>query len=99
MTQNRGLQILAIIMLGGALFSVPFYAYYQLMNWVVMGTAIVLAWTAHKQHAIWHQWVFVLIAVLFNPLAPFHLRADIWQIVDIIAILCFIISLLSSKKK
>jgi len=93
------LRTLAIVMLAGALFPVPYYAYYQLMNWIVMGAALTVAYHAYKARNEAVLWLFVLVAVVFNPVAPLHLRADVWQIADIIAILLFLISFVLLKKK
>jgi hypothetical protein len=87
------LKILSIILLAGAIFPVPYFAYYQIMNWVVAGTAVLTALQAHALNKDWLLWVFVLVAIVFNPLAPLHLRADVWQIADLVAILVFIISM------
>jgi hypothetical protein len=96
---NHWLKLLAILMLLGALLSFPF-VYYQLMNWVVVGAALVTVQQAYqrKMHAL--AWLFALVAVVFNPLAPLYLRADVWHIADIVAAALFLISfgLITGKK-
>ncbi len=87
--EQNWLKVLAIGMVLGALFSVPYFAYYQLMNWVVVGAAVVTAWQALRQGSEWLMWVFIVVAVVFNPLAPLYFRADVWQIADIVAALLF----------
>lgn len=95
------LQAVAILMLAGALAPVPYFAYYQLMNWVVVGAAGIVAWRAYEMNRLSVMWVFIFVAVVFNPLAPLHLRADVWQIVDIVAAVLFLLSfaMLYKKKK
>lgn len=89
---NNWLKVVAIAMLIGALFSVPYFAYYQLMNWVVVGAALVTAWQAHTINKGWLMWLFILVAVVFNPLAPMYFQVDVWQIADIVVAILFLLS-------
>ena len=88
---NHWLKLLAIVMLLGALYTFPF-VYYQLMNWVVVGASLVTVQQAYQRNITPLGWLFALVAVVFNPLAPLYLRADVWNIVDIVAAVLFIIS-------
>lgn len=72
-------------------FSLP-YAYYQLMSWVVIGAALVVVWQAYKRNMIWVAWLFALVAVVFNPLAPIYLTANVWRIADVVVALLFVVS-------
>lgn len=83
---SNWLTIIAIGGICGALYypNLPF-AYFQLMNWAVVGASILIALHARNTSVVW---LFLIVAVLFNPIAPIYLRADVWQIVDIIAIIC-----------
>lgn len=78
-------------MLIGALASFPF-VYYQLMNWVVVGASLVTVQQAYQRNMTALGWVFALVAVVFNPLAPLYLRADVWQVADITASVLFVLS-------
>lgn len=85
------LSLVAIFAVFGALFNSEFpYAYFQIMNWIVVAAAILVALRVHNVAVMW---LFISIAILFNPIAPIFLRADIWQIADVIVIFIFIISL------
>jgi hypothetical protein len=88
---NHWLKLLAIVMLLGALLTFPF-VYYQLMNWVVVGASLVTVQQAYQRRMTALAWLFALVAVVFNPLAPLYLRADVWNIADLIAAVLFIIS-------
>jgi len=90
--RDNWLKVVAILFVLGALAPIPFYAYYQLMNWIVVGAALMAAWQAYKQNSLWLVWLFLLVAVIFNPLAPFYFSADMWRIVDIVAAVLFAIS-------
>lgn len=93
---NHWLKVLAIVLLVGALHSFP-YVYYQFMNWVVVGAGLITTQQALAKNRMVTAWVFILVAVVFNPIAPFELRADIWQIVDIAAALLFLYALTIKK--
>lgn len=41
--------------------------------------------------------VFVVIAILFNPVFPFHLGRELWQVVDLIVAAILVISLFTLK--
>ncbi|MBI2612869.1 hypothetical protein HYW59_03630 [Candidatus Kaiserbacteria bacterium] len=90
--QDNWLKVLAILFALGALAPVPYFAYYQMMNWIVVGAALTTAWQAYKQKNNWLLWLFILVAVIFNPIAPLYFSADIWRIADIVAAILFIIS-------
>ncbi len=85
------LKLVAIVFLIGSFGNFPF-AYYQLMNWIAAGAALMTAYQARQQAKAIFMWLFVLIAIIFNPIAPFYLSNDTWRIADIVVILLFMIS-------
>lgn len=97
--QDNWLKLLAIAFALGALAPIPFYAYFQLMNWVVVGAALTTALQAYKQKRAWIVWLFVFVAVVFNPLAPLYLAADVWRVADIVVAVLFITSFFLVKPK
>ncbi len=97
--KNNWLSVLAMALLVGALFSIEFFVYYQLMNWVVVGASLMVAYRAKQSNKEWLMWLFAFVAVVFNPLAPLYLRADIWQIADVVTIVLFVGSLLLLKER
>lgn len=96
--KQHWLSVIAILLLAGAIVPVSYFAYYQLMNWVVVLASIVIALRADQPGKEWLMWTFIFVAIIFNPIAPFHFRADIWQIADLFAILLFLLSLFFTKK-
>jgi hypothetical protein len=98
------LTTLAIVMLLGV-FAPIFgnipewpYAYYQMMNWVVMIAALLVLNDATRSDAKVVMLIFGLVAIVFNPIAPIHLRADIWQLADLASAALFALSFWLSKK-
>lgn len=85
------LKLLAIAALLGTFGTFP-YAYYQLMNWVVVGAALVTAMHAHAKNKAFLMWLFIFVAVVFNPIAPIYLSTQVWQWSDLVVIALFLFS-------
>ncbi len=102
---NSWLKIVAIAMLLGAIasyFSAMFtfpYAFYQFMNWAVAGAALIIVWQSYKMQKSLSMWLFALVAVVFNPIAPIYLGAFAWQIADIVVVVLFLISFFCNERK
>ena len=85
---RHGLKALAAIMLVGALAGsayLPYY-YYQLTNWATTGAAIIAVMQARREGRILVAWIFILLAVAFNPIAPLYLDQSVWRVLDVVAI-------------
>jgi len=79
----------AALFLVGALGSWP-YAYYQLLRWIVCGVGAYSAYLAYTQNRKGWAGIFAVVAILFNPIMPFYLERDTWQIIDVIAAIPFL---------
>jgi hypothetical protein len=89
--------IIAAIMLFLALAPWP-YGYYQSLRFVVCGMAVYVAFMAYNWHKIWALWLFGFIAVLFNPLIPIHFSRELWQPIDVICGILFVVVMLILQK-
>jgi hypothetical protein len=58
--------------------------YFTALRWVVIIAAAVSAFVGFKAGNIFSAWVFVAMAVLFNPIAPVFLERSTWQTMDVI---------------
>jgi uncharacterized membrane protein YccC len=67
------------------------YGYYQLLRFVVCGISVYVAFMAYNWHKIWATYLFGFFAVLFNPLIPVHLSRELWQPIDVICGILFIL--------
>lgn len=99
------LKLLAVAMTVGAvypgiLYSFP-YAYYQLMDWVVVGAMLISAKQADQHNKLFVMWLCIGIAIIFNPIAPIYLHKDLWPIADLAAaaFLGMLLFLLKATKK
>ena len=78
-------------MLLGAVARWP-YGYYQILRWATCAAAVYVAYNAYQWRKLWAVYLFGVVAVLFNPLAPIHLSRGTWQVVDPAAALAFLVA-------
>jgi hypothetical protein len=80
------LRVLAIVLLLGAVRSMP-YDYYVVLRWVACAAAVFVAVQAHihVKSREWVSWSFGAMAVFFNPIAPIHLSRLTWVAIDLLA--------------
>lgn len=76
-------------MLFGAIAELP-YGYYILLKWITCITSILVVFQAFEKNIDWAKIVFIVIAIIFNPLAPIYLSRSIWIPLDIITAIIFI---------
>ncbi len=88
--EHNWLSLVAVAFLIGAPFSIDLAVYYQFMNWVVLGAALMVAYRAKKADMKVLMWLFALVAVVFNPFAPLYLKPVVWKVVDIIVAVMFV---------
>ena len=53
---------------------------------------------AYNWQKMWATWLFGFIAVLFNPLIPIHLSREIWQPIDVVCGVLFIVTAIVLNK-
>jgi hypothetical protein len=88
---------IAVLMLLGALGQWP-YGYYILLRWVTCSAAVFVAYMAYEWQKLWATYLFGFIAVLFNPLIPIHLSRELWQPIDLICAITFVVVISIVKK-
>ena len=76
------------------------YGFYQLLRFAI---TIFAAWSAVKVYnknpqSFW-MFVFVAIAILFNPIIKITFEREIWQVIDVITMLLFGAYFWGSSKK
>ena len=88
---------IAALMLLAAVGEWP-YAYYQFTRWVVCVAAVFVAWKGWTFKQTWALWAFGIAAVLFNPLVPFHIKRDTWQVIDLLAAAMFVVGVVVLRR-
>ena len=84
--------ILTIFILFGAIAEWT-YGYYILLRWITCIASILVAFRAFEKKIDWAKVVFIVIAILFNPLAPIYLSRSTWIPIDIITAIFFIFAI------
>lgn len=87
------LNLLAILILLGSFGDYP-YSYYQTLRWIVCIAAAYSAHISYQRERRGWMWVFIAIAALFNPIAPFYLDRDTWQAWDAVASVIFFVAMI-----
>ncbi len=90
-------KIFLIVILLACLFKMP-YGYYQFIRLASAAGFIFLAnESADNKNRIW-LYIYISLAILFQPIIKFSLGRDMWNIVDIVVAVFLIFSLFSGKK-
>jgi hypothetical protein len=61
------------------------YDYYTLLRWVTFGVGLYSAIIAFKDEKTGWAAILGMLALLFNPLIPVHLKRETWAIIDVAA--------------
>jgi hypothetical protein len=78
----------ALVLFGACLDGLP-YVYFQALRWIVCAFGVITALEAYQERRQWAVWLFAVIAVLFNPIAPFYLSRGTWLPLDAAAGIVF----------
>ena len=88
--ENNTLKIISMIsglLLFVAIFSWP-YGYYMFLRVAVFFASIYLVYKLKENHEGW-MWIFIFMAILYNPLFEIHLTKGIWVPINIASALLF----------
>jgi len=91
------LTVISIIALLLAIPSIWPYGYYQLLRWLIAGTAVFLIFIASELEKRAWIWTMAVIAILFNPIIPIYLSKETWVVIDFIAAIIFFVSIFKIK--
>ena len=91
------LLIIMVALLLVCLADMP-YGYYQLVRFVAMAVFAYLAYEYYKVNRVGVCYIFVALALLFQPFFKVALGRVMWNVVDVI-VATFLILLIFAKKK
>jgi hypothetical protein len=74
---------LAAVMLILGIFALP-YGYYVLLRWVITAISVYVAYSLGEAKDN-RLWIFVGLALLFNPIAPIYSTKSFWVIADLVS--------------
>jgi hypothetical protein len=67
------------------------YGYYMLLRVVVAAAALLVAGLIYQQAKSFTVWfgLFLIVAIIFNPILPLHLTRGVWSILNVAAAAIF----------
>lgn len=95
-SSHYALWLIPMAALGVALAEMP-YGYYQLLRVLIFCVSCFLAYRSHEAHQQAWTWIFVGLAITYNPIIKLHLGAQVWPIVNAATILLLAVHLLISR--
>jgi uncharacterized membrane protein YqaE (UPF0057 family) len=72
------------------------YGYFQILRWVVCVCASLVAFDYYKTNSKMYI-LYLIIAILFNPIAPIFLGKDLWKLLDILCMVAFVPAFIKAK--
>lgn len=75
------------------------YGYYQFVRFVSMAGLAYLAYSANEKNHKNELFIYIALAILFQPFIKIALGRTIWNIVDVITGIGLLISALNDDKK
>jgi len=91
------LSLLTIVLLFSAVLERQGHAFFTLLKLVVFCSSIYFSWLAYQTKQNFWMARFIIIAFVFNPIIGFHLGKDLWQLLDVVVAIFYIISILRFK--
>jgi FtsH-binding integral membrane protein len=85
-------KLIAAVMLFAALGRHAF-DYYTLLRCIACGVCAYTAFQAMHNKKIGWLWIFVIVAIVLNPIAPVHLKRETWAFIDIAAAVLLLLSI------
>ena len=85
-------KLIAAVRLFAALGRHP-YDYYTLLRWIACGVCAFTAFQAMQSKKTGWLIIFVIAAVMLNPVAPIHLKRETWAFVDAAAAVLLLVSI------
>lgn len=89
-------QLIAIAMLLLALLPMP-YGYYTLLRIAICAFSVYLVYRIWQKNIQLWLWIFIIIAILFNPIIPIYLSRGLWALIDITVAVVFFVSITQLK--
>lgn len=94
---EKTIKIILALLLFGCLTHLP-YGYYQLVRIAGLVGFGVLAYMAYEQGKQQTMIVYIVLAILFQPIVKIALGREVWNVVDVIVGVGLLISLLMERR-
>lgn len=96
-TITKTIKIPLAVLLFACLIEMP-YGFYQLVRFLALVGFGILAYSAHKNSNETEMWVYIGLAILFQPIFKISLGRTIWNIVDVVVGAGLLLSLLKKRR-
>src|SRR5260370_17440903 len=74
------------------------YSYYRILRWAVCIIASYGAFRTFDMGRRTWAWIFVALAVLFNPIAPIYFARATWNLLDALAAIVLLLSVVGPRR-
>ena len=95
---NSIIKVVLAALLFLCLFNMP-YGFYQFVRFAATAAFAYLAFSANDQNKKNEVFVYIALAILFQPFIKIALGRTIWNIVDVVVGVSLLISLITTKKE
>jgi hypothetical protein len=58
------------------------YGYYMLLRFVACGIFVWAAYISFERNENVLSWIFILLAIVFNPIIKIHFPKEMWAVID-----------------
>ena len=94
---KRIILIIVAILLFLCLLNMP-YGYYQFVRFVAMVSFAYLAFSANEESKKNEVFIYLALAILFQPLIKFSFGRTLWNVIDVIVGVGLLLSVFNKKK-
>jgi hypothetical protein len=94
---NKTIKIVLAILFFLCLLDMP-YGFYQVVRLVALIGFAILAYQANQQRRQFEMYIYVGLALLFQPIFKIALGRDLWNVVDVIVGAWLIVSVVIKPK-
>jgi uncharacterized membrane protein YhdT len=95
---EKAIKIILAILFFLCLFDMP-YGFFQLVRFCAMMGFVLLAYLSNKNGSQMEVFIWIGLAILFQPLFKIGLGRQVWNIVDVIVGLALLISIFLKNNK
>lgn len=89
------LSVICAVMLFLTVLKLP-YGYYTLLRWIVTATALLWVHIVFFRPKLVWLWGFAVVAIVFNPLIPMHIRRATWLTIDFVTGLLMVATVIAT---
>jgi len=96
-----GIAIMKVVVAAVLLWALAAHpsGYYTLLRWITCAAAVFTVMRAAECEKVIWFYVFIIVAVLFNPIIPIYLKRETWAVLDVVAAGLFLLSIVDGRNR